>query len=136
MKLKNFTGRNRNLIGLSGLNLKQRPIDEEMLIQEAAAFSVEDSDIANVTSTSIAIKLHNTGVQLKYHSVSKPLYAELKAHIVDLLNRDWIVHSASPYLSPVVSVRQKDETLKLRCDYRKLNSKTIPDRHALGKQIN
>ena len=61
---------------------------EQMLIREAAAFFVEDSDIGNVTSTSMDIKLHdNTPVQLTYHSVPKPLHVELKAHIEDLLNR-------------------------------------------------
>ena len=63
---------------------------EQMLIQEAAAFPVEDSDIGNAASTSTDIKLHdNTPVELNYHSVPKPLYAELKAHIEDLLNRGW-----------------------------------------------
>ena len=61
---------------------------EQMLIQEAAAFSLEDSDIGNVTYTSMDIKLHDkTPVQLNYHSVPKPLYTELKANIEDLLKR-------------------------------------------------
>ena len=48
-----------------------------MLIQEAAALSVEDSDIENVTSTITDIKLHNNApVQLNYHSVTTPDYAE------------------------------------------------------------
>ena len=57
-------------------------------MQEAAAFSIEDSDIAHLTYTCMAIKFHdNTPVQLNYHSVNKPLYAELKAYTEDLLNR-------------------------------------------------
>ena len=105
-----------------------------MSIQEVAAFSVSNSDIGNVTSTSMDIKLHNnTPVQLNYHSVPKPLYAELKTHIEDLLNRGWIVSSGSSYSSPVVSFRKKDGTLRLPCDNRKLNSNTIPDRHPLPK---
>ena len=55
------------------------------------------------------IKLHdNTPVQLN-HSVPKSLYAEMKAHIEDLLNRGWIVNSVSPYSSSVVSVRRRME---------------------------
>ena len=61
---------------------------EQMLIQKAAAFSAEDSDIGNVTSTCMDIELHdNTPVQLNYHFVPKPLYAELKAYVEDLLSR-------------------------------------------------
>ena len=38
---------------------------DQMFIQEAAALSVEKSDIGNVTSTSIDIKLHdNTPVHI------------------------------------------------------------------------
>ena len=64
--------------------------------------------------------------------VPKLLYVELMAHIENLLNRGRIVNSTSPYLSSVASVG-KDGTLRLCCDYRKLNSKTIPDRHSLPK---
>ena len=40
---------------------------EQMFIKEAAAFSVEDSSIGNVTSTSMNIKLHeNTPVHLPF----------------------------------------------------------------------
>ena len=82
---------------------------EQMLIQEAAAFSLEDSDIGNVTYASMDIKLHDkTPVQLNYHSVPKPLYTELKAHIEDLLKRGWIVSSTSPYSFPVMPVRKKE----------------------------
>ena len=75
-------------IDLSRLNPKQRQMVEQIIIQVAAAFSVEDSDIGNVTSTCMDIKLHdNTPVQLNYHSVPKPLYAELKEHIEHLLKK-------------------------------------------------
>ena len=42
-----------------------------------------------------------------------------------LLNKQWITNSHSEYSSPVVAVRKKDGTLRLCCDYRKLNAKTI-----------
>ena len=38
-------------------------------------------------------------------------------------------NSHSEYLSRVAAVREKDETLRLCCDYRTLNAKTIPDCH-------
>ena len=88
IKIKEHQRKVLDQIDLSGLNPKQTQIGEQMLIQEAAAFSVGDSDIGNATSTSMAIKLNdNTPVQLNNHSVPKPLYIELKAHIEDLLNR-------------------------------------------------
>ena len=72
-------------------------------------------------------------MQQTYHSVPKYLYRELKNYIEDFLNKKWIVHSNSVYSSPAVAVRKKDGTLRMCCDYRKLISKTIPDRHLLPR---
>ena len=64
IKIKEHQRKVLDQIGLSGLNPKQRQMVKQMLIQEAAAFTVEDSDIGNVTSTRMYIKLHdNTPVQ-------------------------------------------------------------------------
>ena len=61
---------------------------EQLFIQETAAFSIEDSDIGDVTSTSVSMKLNDkTPIKSNYHSAPKPLYAELKTRIEDLLNR-------------------------------------------------
>ena len=82
----------------------------------------------------MSIKLKDsTPVQQIYNGVPKPLHNELKHYIEDLLNKQWIVHSNSEYSSPVVVVRKKDGTMRLCCDYHKLNNKTIPDRHPLPR---
>ena len=52
-------------------------------------------------------------------------------YIEDLLNKNWIVDSSSSYSSPVAEVRKKDEPIRICCNYRKLNAKTIPDRNPL-----
>ena len=70
-------------------------------------------------------------VQASYNAIPRNLYEELKHYIEDLLNKNWIRDSKSPYSSPVVAVRKKDGTPRLCADYRKLNAKTIPDRHPL-----
>ena len=58
---------------------------------------------------------------------------ELKIYIEDLLNKKFIVHSSSFYLSPVVAVRKKDGSIRICCDYQKLNAKIIPDRYPLSR---
>ena len=75
----------------------------------------------------------NNPVQLNYNSVPRILYNELKMYIEDLLNKKWIVYSSLSYLSPVVVVRKKDGSIRMRCDYRKFNTKAIPDRHPLPR---
>ena len=49
-------------------------------------------------------------------------------YIKDLLNKKWIAHSSSSYSFPVVLVRRKDGSIRMCCDYRKLNAKIIPGR--------
>ena len=55
----------------------------------------------------------------------------IKIYVEDLLNKQWIANSNSEYSSPVVALRKKDDILRLCCDYRKLDAKTIPDCYAV-----
>ena len=74
-----------------------------------------------------------TPVQKTYTSIPRPLYAEVKYYLEDLLNRGWITKSQSSYASPVVCVRKKDGGLRLCVNYRELNRETVPDRHPIPR---
>ena len=88
----------------------------------------------NVTDFRMRINLKDdTPVQKTYYSMPKPLHTEVKNYIVDLLNKGWIKKSKSSYASPIVAVRKKDGSLRLCCDYRALNAKTIPNRHPIPR---
>ena len=68
-------------------------------------FATDDSDIGNVDHNKIKIWLKgDTLCQATYNSLPRPLYQELKHYVEDLY-----------------------------CNYRKLNVKTIPDRHPLPR---
>ena len=75
----------------------------------------------------------NVPVQKSYNSIPRPLYQDVKQHIEDMLNRGWIKKSKSPWCSPVVIVRKKDGGLRLCCDFRGLNKKTVSDKHPLPR---
>ena len=66
---------------------------------------------------------------LRVHS--RPLYPEVKHYLEDLLNKNFIRRSKSPY--SVVCVRKKDGTMRLCVDYRALNKKTIQDRRPIPR---
>ena len=72
-------------------------------------------------------------MQKKYVAVPRLLYPEVKAYIEGLLNKKFICKSDSPYNSPVVCVRKKDQSLRLCVKFRASNQKTIPDHHPIPR---
>ena len=68
-----------------------------------------------------------------YRRIPRNLYEEVKTHISTLLANGWIRKSYSPYSSPLVCVRKRCGGLRLCCDFRKINKKTIPDRQPIPR---
>ncbi|CAB4027077.1 Retrovirus-related Pol poly from transposon, partial [Paramuricea clavata] len=93
-----------------------------------------DDDIGCIPDLKVTIKLSDeTPVQKNYTAVPRPLYPEVKSYVEELLNKNFIRKSTSPYSSPVVCVRKMDQTLRFCIDYRELNKKSIPDRHPIPR---
>ena len=106
----------------------------QLLRKECNAFAKDEHDVGTIPSLQLKIRLNDpTPVRRTYISVPKPLHKEVKEYLEDLLNRGWITKSKSPYSSPIVCVRKKDGSLRLCCDYRELNKKSIPDRHPIPR---
>ena len=101
-----------------------------MLKEECDSFARNEDDVGCVEDLELEINLTNIEpVQKNYVTVPRPLYAEVKQYIEDLLNNNFIRESKSAYSSPVVCIRKRDGTLRLCVDYRELNHRTVPDRH-------
>ena len=58
---------------------------------------------------------------------------ELRQHLQQLLEANIIRPSSSPFASPIVLVRKKNGALRMCCDYRRINSRTVRDSYALPK---
>ena len=121
-------------IHMEGLTPAQKQMALKLLAEEADSFAKDDNDVGCITDLELDLDLEDqTPVQKNYIAVPKPLYPEVKAHIEDLLNRNFIKRSSSPYSSPVVCVRKKDQNLRLCVDFRALNKKTRPDQHPIPR---
>lgn len=106
----------------------------QLLREMNNVFARDDQDAGTIPSLQLKIRLSDpTPVKQTYISVPKPLHKEVKEYLEDLLNRGWITKSKSHYSSPIVCVRKKDGGLRLCCDYRELNRKSIPDRHPIPR---
>ncbi len=58
---------------------------------------------------------------------------ELKEQLQELLDKDLIQLSTSPWGAPVLFVRKEDGTLRLCIDYRQLNKVTVKNKYPLSQ---
>ena len=113
-------------IDFSGLTHDETEVVRNMLCEEIQSFSVGDEDIGCAPGLQLDITLTDPQpVQKNYASIPRPLFGEVKQYIEDMVNRNFIKLSKSPYSSPCVCVQKRDGTLCLCIDYRALNQKTV-----------
>jgi hypothetical protein len=67
------------------------------------------------------------------YGMATPELAELKEHIMELLEKGFIHLSSSPWGAPVIFVPKTDGSQRLCMDYRALNELTIKNRYPLPR---
>lgn len=77
--------------------------------------------------------LDDVPVSQTYRRIPPTQLEEVRKHIQDLLEKDIIQPSTSPFASPIVLVRKKNGELRMCVDYRKLNAKTRRDAFPLPR---
>jgi hypothetical protein len=65
--------------------------------------------------------------------MTTPELVELKEHIKELLEKDFICPSSSPWGAPMIFVLKKDSTQKLCVDYCALNEVTVKNKYLLPR---
>jgi hypothetical protein len=65
--------------------------------------------------------------------MSREELAALKIQLKDLLDKDFIRPSSSPWCCPTLFVSKKDKGLRLCVDYRPLNAVTIKNKYPLPR---
>ena len=121
--------------------LKDSPISPEwkerisgVLSRHRAAFSEEDLDIGCTSTVRHSIKLSDdTPFRQKSRRIPPADFEDARRHIEELLSKGVIRESASPYASPIVLVRKKNNDIRLTVDYRLLNSRTVRNQYNIPK---
>ena len=105
-----------------------------LLQKHRDVFSATDDDLGfTETVTHKIVTTDNEPVKQLFRRLPPAQYQEVKEHIRDLLNRNIIQASTSPYASPIVIVRKKDLSIRMCVDYRRLNTKTRKDAFPLPR---
>ena len=119
---------------LEGLTPEQKEQALKMLLDEKNVFSTSKNDIGHIPDFKLEIELTDKiPVNENYRKIPRELYDEVKDHVNNLLANGWVRESTSAYASPMVCVRKKCGGLRLCIDFRRLNRKTIPDRHPIPR---
>ena len=117
-----------------GLDVKQRKHVKKFLIRHSEIFAKDDRDFGRTDLVKHSIK---TGLKtpIKQHLRRTPvhLHGTVNEHIDDMLKRDVIEPSSSPWASGIVLAKKKDGTTRFCIDYRKLNDATIKDAYPLPR---
>lgn len=119
----------------SDLTQEQYRRAEQILPDYSDVFSTSSDDIG---STHLAyhriITSTETPIRQRAYRTSPATKVEIQRQVDDLLDRNIIQESHSPWSSSIVLVRKKDNTFRFCIDYQKLNAITIRDSHPIPRQ--
>lgn len=85
----------------------------------------------NIVEHRIEVLNNTSPIKQRFYPVSPALMKHIDTELQEMLENDIIEPSDSPWSSPIVMVRKKDDTYRFCVDYRKLNSVTKRDAYPL-----
>lgn len=115
-------------LDLSSLSEVEQCQVRALLYKFQSVFSTRDGDLGCINLISHDIPLiDETPIRQRFRWIPPSEYEVVKAHINQLLEAEIIRESCSPYASPIVLVKKKDDSLRMCIDYRQLNARTRKD---------
>ena len=123
-----------DLSNLGTLEAAQQSKLKELLLKWKRIFSQHDLDLGYTTVVEHSIELTDeTPFKLPHHRIPPSMYETVRQHVKDMLAAGVIRESKSPFTSPVVLAKKKDNSLRFCIDYRRLNARTVKDSFALPR---
>ena len=112
----------------------QRSRLKDILLKHRDAFSRDEDDLGYSELIKHRINLQDqTPVKQPDRRIPPQLQPDVKQHLQKWLDAGIIRESYSPYASQIVIAKKKNGQLRICCDYRDLNSKTIKDAFPLPR---
>ena len=107
----------------------------DLLTEYQDIFSTGPYDIGKtqIIQHHIQLKEDCPPIKIPPYRVGHHANKEIEQHVKELLEKDIIEPTSSPYSSPVILVGKKDGTSRFVVDYRKLNKNTIVDAYPLPR---
>eukprot|EP00253_Pinus_taeda_P022079 PITA_22079 len=121
-------------VGYAETKNKENPLEHLPVIKEFAdVFPEEIPGLPPKRDIDFTIELipGAAPVSRTPYRMSVPELTELKMQLQELLDKNYIRPSVSPWGAPVLFVREKDGTLRMCIDYRQLNKLTIKNKYPL-----
>ena len=112
--------------------LQQQQLNE-LFKEFQDVFSQGDDDLGNTPLLEHGIETHGSPLRQPYRRQNPAVRREEMTQVQQMLSRNVIRPSNSPWASPVVMVRKKDGSLRFCVDFRQLNAATIKDAHPLPR---
>ena len=124
-----------SLLPSSELSKEEYEKAEQLLQAYSDIFSASSHDIGQTDIIHHHINTSaETPVRQRAYRTSPAMRVEIQKQVDDLLQRGIIEESYSPWSSPIVMVKKKDDTFRFCVDYRKLNAVTVRDSHPIPRQ--
>ncbi|XP_038072003.1 uncharacterized protein LOC119740694 [Patiria miniata] len=121
-------------VDVAVLEDEQKAKVASLLRKHENAFSCNDQDFGFADKITHRISTGSAHpIRQRHRPLPPSQYRAVREHIQDLLKKQIIRESSSPWASPVVIVQKKDASIRLCVDYRQLNRLTHRDSFPLPR---